>query len=70
LKKQLTKALPVSRLGKQGGSMDKAKGWLTSAAKDPIGAAWDTSIWIISAALGIWLLKLASFWALGLIGVL
>jgi len=50
--------------------MDKAKGWLTSAAKDPIGAAWDTSIWIISAALGIWLLKLASFWALGLIGVL
>jgi|GEM_PF-3335271 hypothetical protein len=49
--------------------MDKAKNWLASAAKDPIGAAWDTSIWIISAALGIWLLKLAVFWAFGLIGI-
>ena len=57
------------KVWRQGGSMDKAKEWIAYAAKDPFGAALDSVVWIASAALGIWLLKLTVFWALGLIGV-
>ena len=49
--------------------MDKVKEWIAYAAKDPFSAALDSVVWIASAALGIWLLKLTVFWALGLIGV-
>jgi hypothetical protein len=50
--------------------MDKAKEWILCAAKDPFGAALNSVVWIASAALGIWLLKLTVFWALGLIGII
>lgn len=50
--------------------MDKAKEWIVYAAKDPFGAALDAVIWIVSAALGFWLLKIVVYWSLGLIGVI
>jgi len=50
--------------------MDKAKEWIVYAAKDPFGAALDAVVWIASAALGFWLLKVVGLWALGLIGVI
>ncbi len=50
--------------------MDKAKDWLASAAKEPFGAAIDVALWIASAALGVWLVKVIGLWSLGLIGVI
>lgn len=58
------------KVWQQGGLMDKAKEWIAYAAKDPFGAALDAVIWIVSAALGLWLLKLVVYWSLGLIGVI
>lgn len=50
--------------------MDKAKDWLLSAAKDPLGTAFNVGFWIASAAIGVFFVKWIGLWALGLIGVI